>query len=194
MMASQNQAWSLPVGSRGIFSHMQCLGRNRTRGIALPVAAMALMLGSCGSMERLSDLTPRSSDLLSFEWNPYSKASTSIPSTFTRQAATPADYVNADGSCAATAAEGSSEQTVAGGVALQMTECAVVRVLGAPEKVDIGANERGERTTQLLYSRGDRPGRYYFAAGLLTQVERVAEPAPAAKPKKPAAKPRRAAT
>jgi hypothetical protein len=164
-------------------------------GIALPVAAIALTLGSCGgTMEKLSDMTPRSSDFLSFEWNPYSKASMSVPSTFTRPAATPADYVNADGSCAATAAEGSSEQTVAGAVALQMTECAVVRILGAPEKVDVGANERGERTTQLLYSRGDRPGRYYFTAGLLTQVERVAEPAPQRKPQKPVAKPRRAAT
>jgi hypothetical protein len=165
------------------------------RGIALPVAAMALTLGSCGSMDKLTDMAPRSSDFMSFEWNPYSKASTSVPATFTRPAATAADYVNADGSCAAAAAaEGSSEPTVPGAVALQMTECTVVRILGAPEKIDIGANERGERSTQLLYSRGDRPGRYYFTAGVLTQIERTADPAPPAKPQKPAAKPRRAAT
>src|SRR3954452_6464935 len=194
IMVSQNQAWSPRVGPRGIFLHMQRLGRNRMRGIALPVAAMALTLGSCGSMDKLTDMAPRSSDLLSFEWNPYSKASTSVPATFTRPTATPADYVNADGSCAAAATEGSSEPTVPGAVALQMTECTVVRILGVPEKIDIGANERGERATQLLYSRGDRPGRYYFTAGLLTQIERTADPSPPAKPQKPAAKPRRAAT
>src|SRR3954467_13104374 len=113
MMVSQNRAWSARIGPRGVFSHMQSFGRNRMRGI-LPVAAIALTLGGCGSMDRLSEMTPRSSDLLSFEWNPYSKASTSVPSTFTRPAATAADYVNADGSCAGAAAEGGSEPTVAG--------------------------------------------------------------------------------
>ena len=165
------------------------------RGIAGPVAAMALTLGGCGSMDKLSEMVPRSSDVMSFEWNPYSKASMSVPSTFTRASATPADYVNADGSCAQGTSEGGGEPTtVAGAVALQMTECAVVRILGAPEKIDIGANERGERAAQLLYSRGDRPGRYYFTAGVLTQIERVAEPPPPPKQQKPAAKPRRPAT
>jgi hypothetical protein len=172
---------------------MQRLRRNRVRG-ALSLAAIALTLGACGSMDKLSEMTPRNSDLLSFEWNPYSKASTSVPSTFTRPAATAADYVNADGSCAAAAADGSPGPAAAGAVAVQMTECAVVRILGAPEKIDIGANARGERATQLLYNRGDRPGRYYFTAGLLTQIERTAEPSPPAKPQKPAARPRRAAT
>ena len=117
----------------------------------------------------------------------------SVPSTFKRTPLTAADYVSADGSCAeAAAAEGGSEPKVAGAVALQMSECAVVRVLGAPEKVDIGANERGERLSKLLYSRGARPGLYSFTAGQLTEIERVAEPPPP-KPQKPAAKPRRAA-
>jgi hypothetical protein len=76
-----------------------------------------------------------------------------------------------------------------------MTECAVVRALGAPEKVEIGANERGERTARLLYNRGDRPGLYSFTSGHLTQIERVAEAAPAKPQKKPPAKPvRRPAT
>src|SRR5215208_619539 len=170
---------------------MQHLGRNRMRGIVLPTLAVALMLGGCGSMEKLSEMRSPTADLTSFEWNPYSKASMSVAPTFKAAAATPADYVNADGSCAgASASAGNSEQTTGGAVALQMTECAVVRALGAPEKVDVGANERGERTTRLLYSRGDRPGLYSFTAGQLTQIERVAEAAPAAKPqKKPAAKP-----
>ncbi len=166
------------------------------RGLALPVAMLALTLGACGSMDRVPELLPKASDfsVTGFEFNPYSKASMSVPSTFQRPPITAADYVNADGSCAqAAAAEGNSEPRVAGAVALQMSECAVVRVLGAPEKVDIGANARGERFTKLLYSRGTRPGLYSFTAGQLTEVERVAEPPPP-KPQKPAAKPRRAAT
>ena len=175
---------------------MQYLGRNQMRGLALPVTMLALTLSGCGSMERVSELVPRAADfsVTSFEWNPYSKASMSVPSTFQRTPITAADYVSADGSCAAAAAaEDSSEPKVAGAVALQMSECAVVRVLGAPEKVDIGANERGERLTKLLYSRGERPGVYSFTAGHLTEIARVAEPSPP-KPQKPAAKPRRAAT
>lgn len=171
---------------------MRYFGLNRTRGLALPVSMLALTLGACGSMEM-----PKVADfnVTSFEWNPYSKASMSVPSTFKRTSVTAADYVNADGSCAgAAAAEDGSEPKVAGAVALQMSECAVVRVLGAPEKVDIGANSRGERFTKLLYSRGERPGLYSFTAGQLTEIERVAEPAPPPKPQRPAAKPRRAAT
>jgi hypothetical protein len=167
------------------------------RGFALPVAAMALTLGGCGSMDRLTEMMPRTSDLTSFEWNPYSKASTSVAPRFNRNPVTPADYVNADGSCInAATPEGSPEPTVAGAVALQMTECAVVGVLGAPEKIDIAANERGERLAKLLYSRGERPGLYSFTSGQLTEIERVAEPAPPPKPqKKPPAKPvRRQAT
>ena len=163
----------------------------------LPLAAMALTLGGCaGSLDKLSEMTPRASDFTNFEWNPYSKASTSVPSTFKVAAATPADFVNGDGSCAgATESEGGTEAASGGAVALQMTECAVVRALGAPEKVEIGANERGERTARLLYNRGDRPGLYSFTAGHLTQIERVAEAAPTKPQKKPPAKPvRRQAT
>jgi hypothetical protein len=167
---------------------MRYFGLNRTRGVALPASMLALTLGACAmEMPKVADF-----NVTSFEWNPYSKASMSVPSTFKRTSVTAADYLNADGSCAgAAAAEDSSETKVAGAVALQMTECAVVRVLGAPEKVDIGANSRGERFTKLLYSRGERPGLYSFTAWQLTEIERVAEPAP---PQKPAAKPRRAAT
>ena len=166
------------------------------RGLVLPVAMLALTLRACGSMERVTELAPKATDfsVTSFEWNPYSKASMSVPSTFERTPVAAADYISANGSCpAAAAAEDGSAPKVAGAVTLQMSECAVVRVLGAPEKVDIGANERGERLTKLLYSRGARPGLYSFTAGHLTEIARVAEPAPP-KPQKPAAKPRRAAT
>ncbi len=122
------------------------------RGIVLPVAAMALMLGACsGAMDKMSEMVPRASDfnVTSFEWNPYSKASMSIPTTFKQAPLTPADYVNADGSCAAAAApEDGSDQPGVTAVALTTTECAAVRTLGAPEKIDIGANERGDRSGQ----------------------------------------------
>jgi hypothetical protein len=165
--------------------------------LGLPVTAMALMLGACGSLslDSIPNMIPKASDFTSFEFNPYSKASMGVASTFKRTTATAADFVNADGSCAGAAApEGASEQPVTNTVALQTTECAAVRILGAPEKIDIGANERGERTAQLLYTHGDRPGLYYFTAGQLTQIERVAAPEPPPKPKKPAAKPARRPT
>jgi hypothetical protein len=164
------------------------------RGPILPAAILALTLGGC-SYERFAEGMIPNRSAFSFsdiEFNPYSKASTFVPTTFSQPALTAGDYVNADGSCAA-AAETNSDQQVSTAVALQMSECTVVQRLGAPEKVDIGANGRGERTVKLLYGRGDRPGLYSFTAGRLVQIERVAEPEPPKPQKKPAAKPRRSA-
>ena len=69
------------------------------------------------------------------------------------------------------------------GTALGMTECQVVGIIGATDRVEIGANERGERTVTLTYVSGDRPGIYRFRNGRLASMERVAEPA---QPKRPA--------
>jgi hypothetical protein len=167
------------------------------RGIVLPVAAMALTLGACsGAMDKMSEMVPRASDfnVTNFEWNPYSKASMSVPTTFKQAPLNPADFVNADGSCAGAAPEEGSDQPSSTAVGLTTPECVAVRMLGAPEKVDIGANERGERQVKLLYSRGTYPGLYVFTAGRLTEIQRVAEPAPPPKPQRQPAKPRRAAT
>jgi hypothetical protein len=68
------------------------------------------------------------------------------------------------------------------GIALSMTECQVVGVAGYTNQVQIGANERGERTAVLTYLSGDRPGIYHFRSGRLVNMERVAEPV---QPKKP---------
>jgi len=171
---------------------MQRLRQNWVRGSAVPAAAtaLALVLGGCGATEKFSEMMPKAPDLTSFDWNPYSRASSaSISPSFRRVVATPADYINADGSCATAASADSSEATGGGAVALQMTECAVVRALGAPEQVDLGTNQRGERTAKLLYSRGERPGLYSFTSGQLTEIERVAPPEPPPKPQKPPAKP-----
>ena len=71
------------------------------------------------------------------------------------------------------------------GVALGMSECEVARRAGAPERVEVGADDRGERAVVLTYMRGERAGIYRFREGRLFTIERVqvAEPE---KPKKPA--------
>ncbi len=120
-------------------------------------------------------------------------------------AVTADDLVSADGQCAA-----GPETVVAGapaeagqppglvearGVAPEMTECQVVRRIGHPDRVEIGADPGGQRATVITYLEGTRPGIYHFVAGRLKQIERAPEPpAPAkrAKPKK-SAKPRTAA-
>ena len=84
-------------------------------------------------------------------------------------------------------------------VALEMSECDVVKRAGFPERVEIGATERNERTATLTYMGGPRPGVYSFVEGRLKAMERGPEPpappktAKAKKPAKPAAKPRQAA-
>jgi hypothetical protein len=174
---------------------MQQFRWNGMRGVVLPAAILALTLGGC-SYERFAEGMTSSRSAFSFsdvEWNPYSKASMSVPTTFAQPALTAGEYVNADGSCAARP-ETNSDQPESTAVALQMSECTVVHRLGAPERVDIGSNERGERSVKLLYSHGGRPGLYSFTAGRLVQIERVAEPEPPKPQKKPAAKPRRSVT
>ena len=68
------------------------------------------------------------------------------------------------------------------GVALQMTECQVVGTIGYTDRVEISANERGERSVTLTYLSGDRPGVYRFRTGRLVSMERVAEPAQQKRP------------
>jgi len=71
------------------------------------------------------------------------------------------------------------------GIALQMTECQVVQVAGYTDRVEIGANERGQRAVTLTYLSGERPGIYRFVGGRLASMERVAEqPQQAKKPQK----------
>lgn len=79
-------------------------------------------------------------------------------------------------------------------IALEMSECDVVKRAGIAERVDIGANDRRERTATLTYSVGPRPGIYSFVDGRLKSMERGPEPPPqpkvAKKPAKPPAKPK----
>ena len=58
-------------------------------------------------------------------------------------------------------------------IAFEMTECDVVRRVGAPDKVDLGSSLRGERVLTMTYSRGERPRIYRFAGGRLIGTEIV---------------------
>jgi hypothetical protein len=79
-------------------------------------------------------------------------------------------------------------------IALEMSECDVVKRAGVPERTEIGANERNERTATLTYMGGQRPGIYSFVEGRLRSMERGPEPPPqpkvAKKPAKQPAKPK----
>jgi hypothetical protein len=72
------------------------------------------------------------------------------------------------------------------GIALQMTECQVVAVAGYTDRIEIGADPRGQRLVTLTYLTGDRPGIYRFVNGRLSTMERVAEAPQARKPTKTA--------
>jgi hypothetical protein len=191
MIVSQNQAY-LP---RGWWTDRDSAMRygQQVRNGGLAVLA-AVSLAACSGVPDFSEMIPKAPSFSSYDWNPYTRASVATV-VATRKVATAADMVNPDGTCAGAPAEASAEQAPTG-VALQMTECNLVQVLGQPEKIEIAANERGDRTAAMLYSRGDRPGLYHFTSGQLTQIDRVAEPPPPPKPQKPApqAKPRRAVT
>jgi hypothetical protein len=148
-------------------------------------AAAALALAGCASVEDVTT-SLRQNSLFSSS----STATVSAPAAQTRslspQSVGPDDLVTADGSCAQVLSPAEPESgppAAAGGVALDMTECEVVRRNGRPARVDIGSNERG-RTAVLTYLRNERPGIYRFSAGRLTVIERAPEAAVPNKPKR----------
>lgn len=114
----------------------------------------------------------------------------------------PEDFVDASGRCAGVAVAaageaaagdaGSVQQPLLGGVALSMTECQVAQRAGTPAKIDLSADEEGERKVVLTYLAGNWPGIYTFRAGRLKEIERVAAPPPPAKPVRKRKAPRRA--
>ncbi len=111
---------------------------------------------------------------------------------------TEADLVTQDGLCpgeeAAPSAPAPSAEPGAEtrGVGLEMTECQVVRRVGHPDRVEIGADPGGRRATVITYLQGPRSGIYHFVAGRLKQVERAPEPPAPAKPAKKRPKPKTA--
>lgn len=165
----------------------------------LATLALVATVSACGSMGDISSvgsvsLVPKMGNLARPDWLTYSGSK----DEFTLRQVTAADLVSAEGACPMAEAaadpspDGATQPTlVAGGIALQMTECDVVRRAGAPEQVQVGADERGERAVVITYIRGARPGVYRFSAGRLTSIERApdapgAKAAPKAKAKKAA--------
>jgi hypothetical protein len=164
------------------------------------VAAIASAVAACSS-DNLSNITnmqllPRVDQLAKPDWLSYSGGK----EEFALRPVIPTDLVSPDGQCAApaTAAPATSDvgaggpiegaPLVAGGIALQMTECDVVLRAGPPEQMDLGTNERGDRAVVITYIRGNRPGVYRFAGGRLYSIERPPGPPPAESKQKGKAK------
>ena len=118
---------------------------------------------------------------------------------------TPADLVDASGNCAGAYAPPAAggDQSVQANVplreagippvpaviALDMTECDVVKRAGVAERAEIGTNDRRERTATLTYTRGEKPGIYNFVEGRLKSMELGPEQPVAPKTAKKPAKP-----
>ncbi len=98
----------------------------------------------------------------------------------------PTDLVDAQGLCVGMAPPSSSDAAAAQApgiavqhsVALEMSECEVVRAIGQPQSAEIGNEPSGVRTAALNFTGGERPGIYRFRAGRLVSIERGAEPPP----------------
>lgn len=174
---------------------MQRLNATLTWTSAL--AALASLLAGCTSDISLEDfnVARRATNFATAQ-----SLSFSAPGRdFTVRPVTQADLVDAQGQCvpvasapapaaaapdAAGDAAAGAPALVQGGIALQMTECDVVSRAGAPDNIEFGSTERGERSVVLTYMRGPRPGIYRFAGGRLYSIERG--PEPPAPPKKAA--------
>ena len=75
-------------------------------------------------------------------------------------------------------------QPAARGVGLGMTECEVIATIGHTDRIELSADERGQRSLVLTYLQGPRPGIYRFAGGHLVSIERGPEPPPAPRTEK----------
>jgi hypothetical protein len=138
-------------------------------GLALPIAACSTDVSSFNVLPKLG----------TFE----SLSVATAPTNTELRPVTAADLVDPQGRCAGV---GQDAAAARGGIALEMTECEVVGRAGAPENIELGTTDRGERAVTLTYKSGPRPGIYRFAAGRLFAIERAEEPPPEPpKPKKP---------
>jgi hypothetical protein len=167
-------------------------------------AAFALSISACSYAPDVSQFRAPTLDVSSFQihdWNTYAKNQTGV------RAVGSDDLIDGSGRCGGMAAPVASNvgtdapgQPAAAlvassrGVGLDMTECEVVVAAGAPQQVDIGSNERGERNVIMTYTTAERSGTYRFVGGRLVSLERGPEPPPTQeaqkKPAKKQAKPK----
>ena len=170
---------------------------SRPGQIAQRIAAIGLfasLIGACSADMGLNNVTftpnPEPARTAKPDWATFSGSK----SEFSLRPLSEADLVGPEGQCAGgpgqvAAAPGEpvlppSTPTVQGGIALQMTECDVVKRTGVAEKVDIGTNARGERAVTMTVTRGPWPGIYRFDSGRLVSVERSGSPPAPAKGQK----------
>jgi hypothetical protein len=168
-------------------------GIDRILGM-IAIAALASAIAACSTDLGLNDVTlaPKPESLLRKpDWATFSGGK----NDFALRPVTTADLVDAQGQCGSgpgaavgaggvDPAAGAAPARVAGGIALQMTECDVVGRAGAAEKIDFATDEGGDRIVVLSYARGPWPGIYRFRGGRLVSVERAPAPPPPAKAQK----------
>jgi len=153
----------------------------RSGGFAAALVALTSMLGACSADLSLNNVTlaPKPETLARKTDSPAWGRSSFDRSVGLTELLAP------DGQCAsleqapagsAGAGQAQAASPPLGGIALQMTECDVVRRAGAVEKFEFGVTDRGERSLVLTYLRGPWPGIYRFAGGRLVSVERAPEP------------------
>jgi hypothetical protein len=70
------------------------------------------------------------------------------------------------------------------GIGLGMTECDLIRQAGPANGIEVGTNEKGQRTAVITYPQGERAGIYRFTSGLLVTIERAPEAPAAQKPQR----------
>lgn len=145
-------------------------------------ASAAVVITGCSSLPDPAQvkLLPSASAFVPSTQGEFAKAAVN-----SNRPVAPGDLVDAQGFCAG-AAEAPGEPGAVDrplrGVGLDMTECAVVQVIGPAQATEIGANERGERTVVMTYANPERSGVYRFTNGRLTTIERGPTPPAAERP------------
>jgi hypothetical protein len=159
-----------------------------------------LALGACGSLPEMDTFRAPDASTL---FRPLSVSSGYKDRVLVPVA--PEDLVDASGRCSgafvpATAEPGSPAAPgqdvslqqagvplIPAAIALDMSECDVVKRAGVADRVDI-ASASSPRNVTLTYLRGDRPGTYGFVDGRLRSMEAVPEQEAPVKPAKRSAK------
>jgi hypothetical protein len=155
--------------------------------LAAGLGVLMPFMAACSSDIGTINVVPKPTDILRPDWTSFS----GHKEEFDLRPPGPQDLVSPEGYCPATTAQspaGSSgdlpeQAVIQGGIALQMTECDVVRRAGTPDRTEVGSNTGGERTVVLTYTRGPRPGVYRFVRGRLYSVERAPQPEGSARQK-----------
>jgi hypothetical protein len=176
VIPAQNQPMSRPVMETSPRAMQQ---PNLVGACATAIVVIAFLLGACSADLSLNNLTPGPKPEASPKT---SGGSTQAWGRSSSGTVTTADIVGPEGQCGlrpqpapagTVAGQAQTEPLTPGGIALQMTECEVVHRAGPVEKMELGANARGERSLVLTYLAGPWPGVYRFTGGRLVSIERA---------------------